>query len=190
MIPAYPVRSRPGGLVHRVAAIDLRGVRRRGGSDKAPLCYTDDYANPLRFAPHVVFRAGSFSRHARHLPLSCISRMRVVSPAATSRHPCGDELASRPLRCRAHSVVGSDKRLRGQFRIKRTCRNRRRVLNLKCRRVSQGARVHVQEYFLLTFFIVFDPEIRCSRTAPFIESAPRSAAARTWTALCSSSSAS
>lgn len=101
-----------------------------GEPDKAPLCYIDDYANPPRFAPDVVFRAGSFSRHARHLSLSCISRMRVVCPVAASRHPCGAERASRPLRCRAHIVVGADERLRGQFRSKRTCRDRRRVLIL------------------------------------------------------------
>jgi len=161
MIPAYPIAT--PGLIDLVASINVRGVRRGGGPDKAPLCYIDDYANPPRLAPHVIFRAGSFSRHTRDLSLSCISRIRVVYPAATSGHPCGDELASRPLRCRAHIVVGTDERLRGQFRSKRTCRNRRRVLILECRLSVSGRQSPFAGIFFSSVFIVFDPEIHFSR---------------------------
>ena len=36
------------------------------GLYKAPLCDVDDCANSPRIPPHVVFRSGSFSRHALH----------------------------------------------------------------------------------------------------------------------------
>ena len=126
MIPARPAGARRP--VDRVSALDLCDARRGGGSDKAPLCDVDDRANSPRIPPHVVFRSGSFSRHARHLSLLGVDRMRIVYPAAASRHSGGFGRVSRSPPSGAHPVVGTDERLRCRFRSKRDIAYGRRVL--------------------------------------------------------------
>ena len=159
MIPAR--RWRPGGLVDLVFAIDLRGVRRRGGSDKAPLCDVDDHANPSCFAPHVVFRAGSLSRHARHLSLPGIDRMRIVCPAAASRRPGGYGLGisvptQRRPSCGPHlsaSALPVSEQTRMQLRTPRidfpiTSRRRQTPLLVRRRLIEMGPKSGVDDRIL------------------------------------------
>jgi hypothetical protein len=119
------VQSRPGVLGSLIAAIDLRGNRRRGGSDNAPIRYVDERANPPCIARGVVFRAGPRGRYARHLFLDCVLRMCIGCPAAASNYPDGYELASRRPCGWAHAVVRTVEPRGSRLRRKRPCGGRR-----------------------------------------------------------------
>ena len=192
------VWSPPGSLVDLVPAIDLCGICRRGSAHKAPLYHTDDDANPPRFAPHVIFRAGSVGWHVRRLFLPGVDRMCIVCPAATSRRPGGYGLAFWSPRSSAHPVVGTDQRLRCRFRSKRACGYGRRVLTpplmpaplgrrlIEIESKSGHRRPHPRPWDIWrdseAYDAAFDQEIRRPETARVTWSVPKSAGTKVWTA--------